>query len=71
MENLIQVSTATKEQLPLSKHSIYKYHCQKKFPAIILKVAGKLFFDTAAWRREVEKVRARQVKESERLRRGR
>ena len=70
MDSLIQVSKAEKGQLPLSTNSIYKFHCQKKYPAIILKVAGKLFFDMAAWNQEVEKVRAQQVQEAEDLRRG-
>ena len=67
---LVQVSTAKREDLPLSPNSIYKFHSTKKYPHIILKVCGKLYFDTNAWWREVEAVRKAQVTQAESLRRG-
>ena len=42
----------------------------EKYPGIILKGAGKLFFDLAAWEREVEKVREQQVEQAKHLQCG-
>ena len=67
---LIQVSKTREGDLPLAKNTVYKFHSQKKYPGIILKVAGKLFFDLAAWEREVEKVREQQVEQAKHLQCG-
>ena len=34
---------------PLNKNTAYKYHSIKKYPALIFKVAGKLFVDLDEW----------------------
>jgi len=63
MDSLIQVSK-TKDgdgQMPWTKNTVYKFNCQKRYPKIILKVGGKLFFDKAAWKELVEEERQRGI----------
>jgi hypothetical protein len=63
--NLISVSDS-----PLNKNTAYKYHSIKKYPALVFKVAGKLFVDLDEWKRMAEKARDFQVKEAQRIRKG-
>lgn len=65
---LIAVRQAKAGELPLAKNTIYKFHSAKRYPEVIFKVSGKLFFDMAAWKRLVEKSRQREIAEAERLR---
>ncbi len=52
---------------PLNRHTAYKYHSLKKYPALIFKVAGKLFVDLDEWDRMAEQARDEQIKESKRV----
>ncbi len=55
---------------PLNKNTAYKYHSIKKYPSLIIKVAGKLFVDLDEWKRMAEQAREAQIKESKRIRSG-
>ncbi len=61
--NLVSVSDS-----PLNKNTAYKYHSIKKYPALVFKVAGKLFVDLDEWEKMAEKARDFQVKEAQRIR---
>jgi len=63
--NLIPVSDS-----PLNKNTAYKYHSIKKYPALVFKVAGKLFVDLDEWERMATESRDAQVKEAHRIRRN-
>jgi len=66
--NLIEVKkAATAGELPVSIHTIYKWHHKKRYPALILKLVGKLFLDNDEWDRMAKRVRDNQVKESKRI----
>jgi len=62
--NLIEVRKIKPGDSPFAKNSIYKFHSTGRYPGIILKVAGKLFFDIEAWERLVEETRKKQVKKA-------
>jgi len=52
---------------PLNKNTAYKYHSTKQYPALVFKVAGKLFVDLDEWERMAIESRDAQVKESKRV----
>lgn len=60
--NLIPVSDS-----PVNKNTAYKYHSIKKYPALVFKVAGKLFVDLDEWENMAKQARDNQVKESKRV----
>lgn len=69
--NLIEVKKAAEAgELPVSIHTVYKWHHKKRYPALILKVGGKLFFDNDEWDRMAERARDNQVKEAKRIHAG-
>jgi hypothetical protein len=51
---------------PINRNTAYKYHCLKKYPALVFKVAGKLFVDLDEWDNMAEVARDKHVKESKR-----
>lgn len=65
--NLVEVRNAKEGVLPFTGNTIYKFHSLKRYPGIIFKVGGKLFFDLDEWKKEVEISRARNVKISARI----
>ncbi len=66
--NLIEVKKAAQAgELPVSIHTIYKWHHKKRYPALILKLVGKLFLDNDEWLRMADQVRDNQVKEAKRI----
>ena len=67
--NLIEIRKALSGELPLAKNTIYKFHSMGRYPGMILKVAGKLFFDIDAWEQMVEQTRTKQIKKNAHLRR--
>ena len=64
---LVEVSSAKKSSLPIAKNTAYKWHSLKKYPRLIYKVGGKLFFDLDEWGIMAEKARTMQVKEASRI----
>ncbi len=69
--NLIEVKKAADAgDLPVSIHTIYKWHHKKRYPALILKVVGKLFLDNDEWLKMADQARKKQVKEAQRIREG-
>lgn len=66
--DLVEVKKAAATgQLPVSIHTIYKWSTKKTHPALVLKIAGKLFFDLNEWQAMAEKVRDTQIKEARRI----
>ena len=66
--NLIEVKKASETgELPVSIHTVYKWHSKKRYPALILKIAGKLFFDNEEWLKMAHRTRDAQVKEAKRI----
>jgi len=69
--NYLEVrKSARLDELPISIHTAYKWHSLKKYPALVFKIAGKLFFDLDEWQNMAEQSKARQTKEANRLRKG-
>jgi len=67
--DLIEVKQASKcGDLPFSIHTAYKWHSKKKYPNLLIKVAGKLFMDKNEWLHMAQESRNKQTRESERLR---
>ena len=65
---LIEVKKAADAgQLPVSKHTCYKWSTKKTYPALVLKITGKLFFDLDEWSAMAERARDAQVKEAKRI----
>ena len=52
---------------PLNPNTAYKYHSLKKYPSLLIKVAGKLYVDRAEFIRMAKQTRAAQVKEAKRI----
>ena len=66
--NLIEVKKASETgELPISIHTVYKWHSKKRYPALILKIAGKLFLDRDEWLNMAQRTRDTQVKEAKRI----
>ena len=69
--NLIEVKkAATAGELPVSIHTAYKWHHNKRYPALILKIASKLFFDKDEWLNMAEQTKEKQIKEAKRVHAG-
>ncbi len=66
---LIEVRNTRPGELPLAKNTIYKFHSTKRYPEIIFKVSGKLFFDMAAWNDLVEKSRQKEIDNAAQIKR--
>ena len=66
--DLVEVKKASDNgELPVSIHTIYKWHHKKRYPALIIKMLGKLFLDRNELKRMGMQVRDDQVKEAKRL----
>ncbi len=59
------------EKLPYSKATLYKWHSMKKYPGIIFKVGGRLYFDLDKWDQFAEQSREKHIQESARVYRER
>ena len=68
--DLIPVRSSEDKQLPWSKHSIYKFSSENKYPEIIIKIDGKLFLDMDAFREKAVRARDEQIKKAATMRRG-
>jgi len=69
--NYLEVRKAARQdELPISMHTAYKWHSLKKYPALVFKIAGKLFFDKDEWENMAERSKAKQAKEAKRIREG-
>lgn len=55
------------KESPLNPNTAYKYHSKKKYPALLFKVAGKLFVDLDEWQRMAEQAKEAHIKESKRI----
>ena len=63
--NLIEIR---KRQPPYSRNTCYKYHSLKKFPNLIYKVGGILYFDMDEWEKMAQDAKAKNVKQAAGLR---
>lgn len=52
---------------PLNRHTAYKYHSQKKYPALVFKVAGKLLVDMDEYYRMVRDAQNKNIQSAKRL----
>ncbi len=69
--NYLEVAKAARqEKLPISKHTAYKWHSLKKYPALVFKIAGKLFLDMDEWENMGNESKAKQAEEAQRIRKG-
>ena len=62
--NLIPVRNAN---LPITRNTAYKWLCTQRYPGLLLKVAGKLFFDLDEWLSMAEQARKEQVDKAARI----
>jgi len=46
---LVKVRDSKKGELPVTRNTVYKWHCEKKYPRLIFKVSGILYFDMEEW----------------------
>ena len=67
--DLIQVSKVD-ERLPITRNTAYKWKSINKYPKLLIKVGGKLFFDLDEWAVMARASRDRQVAEAEKARRN-
>ncbi len=37
------------DEIPFSKHTVYRWASQRRFPKLIRKISGKLFVDSNEW----------------------
>jgi len=51
------------EGLPV-KQTLYRWHSIKRYPALLLKVGSKLYFDMDEWENMAKRTRDSQVKEA-------
>ena len=69
--NYLEVRKAARlDELPISMHTAYKWHSLKKYPALVFKIAGKLFFDLDEWENMANESKAKQAEEANRIRKG-
>ncbi len=68
--DLVAVRSAKPGDLPFENNSIYKYHAQGRYPDIIFKIDGKLFFDRDAFKEMACKKRDEQITRVMKARRG-
>jgi len=57
-------------ELPVTLSTAYKWHSKKTHPRLILKIAGKLFWDKEEWINMGKTARDQQVKEAKRINAG-
>ncbi len=68
MPNLVEIRKATPGEIPFTRNTCYKFHSQKKYPQMILRVGNKLFFDLDEWQKMIAHARNIQVDEAKELR---
>ena len=66
--DLVEISKAKPGELPVSRATAYKWRTEQRYPALLVKVGGKLFFDRQEWLKMASECRDRQVRQAERLR---
>ena len=64
---LVEVSSSKKETLPIAKNTAYKWHSLKKYPNLLYKVGGKLFFDHEEWEKMATEAKRIEVKKASRI----
>jgi hypothetical protein len=65
---IVEVAKAAKtNELPISVHTAYKWHTLKKYPRLVYKVTGKLFFDLEEWEQMALQARDKNVKTAARI----
>lgn len=65
--DLIEIRSARKGDLPISRNTAYKWHSLKKYPALLYKVSGILYFDKAEWERMAEVSKKKAIQAAKRL----
>ena len=55
MQNLVRVSKARREDLPIAPATLYKWHHLKRYPEIFRKFGGFLFVDVNSLRDVIER----------------
>ena len=67
--NLLEVKPAhQKGELPIALNTAYKWSSEKKYPRLLVKVSGKLFFNLDEWEMMAKKSIQNQEKEANRIR---
>ncbi len=65
---IVEVRKAKAGNLPFTKNTCYKFHSLKKFPNLIYKVGGILFFDMEEWAKMAAKAKKEHIRKSSALR---
>ncbi len=66
--DIVEIRKAKAGDLPFTRNSCYKFHSLKKFPNLIYKVGGILFFDMEEWAKMAEKAKKEHIRKSNTLR---
>ena len=65
---LIEIKKADKDgTLPIALNTAYKWRSLSKYPKLLVKVTGKVYFDFDEWEEMAKKAVDRQVKKTERI----
>jgi len=68
MSDLIELRPmALNGNLPIALNTAYCWNSRKRYPKLIVKVAGKLFWNCAEWDRMGEEAMENQIKEAKRI----
>ena len=62
--NIIPVKSAKQGEMPISRNTAYKWNALKKYPRLIYKVCGTLYFDMNEWEQMALNAQERNVRES-------
>ena len=66
---LLEIKTAEPDELPIAKATAYKWHSLKRYPRLIFKVGGILFFDMDEWMDMCKAAREENAKHSKHINR--
>ncbi len=69
MANIRPISHIPDNELPFSKRTIYRYHCEKRYPKLIFKVGSRLCFDFDEWERMAAEAKKSNVQMAEKIHR--
>ena len=66
--NRIEIRKTKPGDIPITKNTAYKWHSEKRYPNVVYKVGGILFFDLLEWDEMAEKAKVANVKSAAKLR---
>ena len=63
--NLVPINYAVRNgELPFTRGTIYRWHSAKRYPKLIVKIGGRLYFNMDEWDNMVQSTIDKQIEES-------